>query len=379
MKKLGILILCLVLACSFVLAGCGQTATESPSGSASAPSSESQSAASESQSDSQSASESSSQVASGEYDPQTDPDTIKIEDLEKEFGALPEVPEGFTIGSVTNEPANEYWALVGQGIEARCKELGITLDQQFAIGTEDQSGQLAAMETLAGKGYDAYIVSPLTVDNLQGKVDELMADGKVVINPYLEVLQNADVFIGSLDSICAEMAAKHAIEVLGGEGEVALCLGAVASKLVQIRCGHFKEYIEANSNIKVTEEMAAEWEADTAMQMTMDMMTTNPNIKLIWCANDNMAMGVVEGLRAKNLLGEVKVMAMDGTSVGLQAVKNGEMEATYANNPFLIGQMSVDLALRKACGQDINRTVEMPITEITKDTVDAYMAETGVK
>jgi len=379
-KKICILVLCALMI--FALAGCGKTEAPATDSSAAAPAADTP-AAEEPAADAPAADapaaeepateEPASEESSEEYAPHTSTDVIKLEDLESEYGPLPDIPEGFTIGSITNEPSNEYWATVGQGITDRCAELGIELDQQFALDTEDQSGQLAAMEAVAAKDHDAYIVSPITVDNLQGVVDTLMADGKPVVNIYLEVLQNASTFVGSLDSDCAEMAAQHAIEVMDGEGQAAMALGAVASKLVQIRCGNFKDYIEANSDIEVVYEMPAEWVPEKAMQMTMDMMATNPDIELIWCANDNLAMGVIEGLRAVDKLDQVKVMAIDGTSVGLKAVKDGEMEATYANDPHHLGEVAVDMCVRFAAGQDIPRTIQTPITEVTIENVDEFL------
>jgi ribose transport system substrate-binding protein len=391
-KKLGIVILCLLLALTLFACSGGNDTADTPAADAPVADTAAEDAAADTPAADTAVAEASSAEQEApapaepdaadtsvgiatydDFDPQTTTDTVNVEDLDGVFGALPDIPEGFSIGSVTNEPSNEYWAQVGQGIEDRANELGITIDQQFALGTEDQSGQLAAMEALAGKDYDCYIVSPLTMDNLQGVVDDLMNQGKYVVNPYLEILQNCDVFVGSLDSICAQMAAEHAIEVMGGEGEAAMALGAVASQITQVRCGSFKEYLEANSNAKVVAEMPAEWVPETAMQMTMDLLTTNPDIKVIWCANDNLAMGVIEGVRAQGLLDQVKVMAMDGTSVGLQAVADGEMEATYFNDPYMIGQISVEIGVRLMTGQKINRVVVTPITQVTIDNVADFV------
>jgi ABC-type transport system substrate-binding protein len=86
-----------------------------------------------------------------EFDPQTETDKILYEDVEAEFGPLPEVPDGTTIGAIVSSQTNEYWVMFAEGIKDKCKELGIELDLQAAKSEDDQSGQLAQAETLVTK------------------------------------------------------------------------------------------------------------------------------------------------------------------------------------------------------------------------------------
>jgi ribose transport system substrate-binding protein len=120
-------------------------------------------------------------------------------------------------------------------------------------------------------------------------------------------------------------------------------------------------------------EMPSEWMADRAMQMTLDLLTTNPDLGLVWCANDGLAMGVIEGIRTAGKTGACLVLSMDGTSVGLQAVKDGELVGTYFNDPFNMAAIAVECAVRKAAGQDLPRIIETPVTLIDSSNVNQYI------
>jgi len=314
-------------------------------------------------------------TASGEWDPSDESNITLAGDVETKYGPLPEdaVTEGMTFGAVFPEASNEYWKTVAKGIEDFCSERGIKTDIQFALTTEDQSGQLAAAETLEKKDLDAYIFAPMTADLFTNLTNQLKENKKPVINAYFTPMENADVFVGAMDSQIAELAAQYTIDVLDGKGKVAMAMAAVSSRTNQIRCGLYKEYIEANSEIEVVAEMPAEWVPETAMQMTEDLLTTIPDVDLIWCANDNLALGVMEGLRSRDALGKTKVLSMDATTSAINAVAEGELFGTYSTDPYFTGRMCAEICLRKIAGQEIDRVIACPVELVDASNVDKYL------
>ncbi len=54
----------------------------------------------------------------------------------------------------------------------------------------------------------------------------------------------------------------------------------------------------------------------------------------VWCANDSMAMGSLEALRAKGLAGKVPVAGADAIPEMLEAIKKGEAVATASTDPL---------------------------------------------
>lgn len=375
MKSVLALLMCVLMAMAF-LAGCTAKTAE-PSADASATQETKQSVEQTQDAQEEKKPEETSGAGSQEWDPSEVTDVVQYTDLEKEYGPLPAdfKTEGMVVGAVFPEASNEYWTTVAKGIESKCAEYGMTADIQFALTTEDQAGQLSAAETLAKKDLDAYVFSPMTADLLTNLTEELKAKGKPVLNAYFTPMENADVFVGAIDNEIAKMAAQKTIDELGGKGKVATVMGAVASKVNQVRCGTYKDYIEANSDIEVVAELPAEWVPETAMQMTQDLLTVTPDVDLFWCANDNLALGVIEGIRSRDSLGKIKVLSMDATEAALKAIKAGEMFGSYSSDPFKVGELSVEAAVRMLAGQKVARVVAGPAELVDSSNIDQFLKE----
>ena len=63
-----------------------------------------------------------------------------------------------------------------------------------------------------------------------------------------------------------------------------------------------------------------------------------------------MGRGAVAALKEKGLNGKVLVTGSDGSNIGLEMVKNGDMLATVWNDPVLQGAVSMSIAYAAAIG-----------------------------
>lgn len=352
-----------------LLAGCGSTA-KNQTETGSADNKESSSAPEETAKND----DSDSIITGYTWMAENEEDSMYYKDYEEKLGEITKdmVPKDFSIGVVSMASSNDYWIDLNEGVKERCDELGIEVAIEYVEGPTDYEQTLVNAETLYNAGYDAYIFSPENETCLEEITRKIVGEGFPVINAYCCEINDATCFIGSLDSATAIKSAQLAIELLGGKGTVAVAEGDVAAKLAQTRTNYFIDYIEKNSDIKV-EEIPAQWDPTTARTMTTDLLTANPDVSYIWCNNDNLGLGVYEGLREANAIDKCKVVAMDGTNAGLSSVAAGEMYATYWNNPRLIGELSVDACVRAAIGQDLPRVVTTDVELVTKDNVNDYI------
>jgi len=67
-------------------------------------------------------------------------------------------------------------------------------------------------------------------------------------------------------------------------------------------------------------------------------MTSHPEVDVIFCGNDDMAMGVANAIDAVGRTGEIVLLGTDGHEVGLQLMKEGKMVATVRMNVDEIGK-----------------------------------------
>ena len=73
--------------------------------------------------------------------------------------------------------------------------------------------------------------------------------------------------------------------------------------------------------------------------------------------NDDMAIGAIEAMKAAGLKpGDVKVVSVDGTRGGFQAMVDGWIQADVECNP-LLGPQVMDLAVKLMNGEEIVKEV----------------------
>lgn len=127
----------------------------------------------------------------------------------------------------------------------------------------------------------------------------------------------------------------------------------------------------------------ANWMRAQAQTKTASMITQfGEQIELIVANNDDMALGAIDALKAAEIPREEwpAVFGIDGTDVGLNAVKNGEMSATVYNDGEGQATEMLDLAFALATDGDLEeisledgKYIRLPYTKVTADTVEQYL------
>jgi ribose transport system substrate-binding protein len=104
-------------------------------------------------------------------------------------------------------------------------------------------------------------------------------------------------------------------------------------------------------DVKLVAYDCGQWDRAKAFELMSSMLVANPDIDGVWAANDNMAMGALEALRAKGLAGKVKVVGVDGIKEMIEAIDKGEAAATFYPDPFWQGGMGLSIALAAKDGK----------------------------
>lgn len=179
-------------------------------------------------------------------------------------------------------------------------------------------------------------------------------------------------FIG-YDAIQAgKEAAKSLAESIGEKGKVVEIQGILGTNVAQDRSKGFNEGIKAFPNITVVAKQSADFDRGKALDVMTNVLQGNSDIDGVYAANDEMALGVVAALKARNLAGKVKVVGNDGIGDALKAVQDGTMYSTHAESPFVLGKRVVDLSLKVANGESVEKNTVLEGQLVTKDDVASF-------
>ena len=120
----------------------------------------------------------------------------------------------------------------------------------------------------------------------------------------------------------------------------------------------------ADSKLNVVASQTANFNRTEGMSVMENMLQADGDIKAVFAANDEMALGAVEAMSGagKNVL----VVGFDATDDAIAAVKAGRMAATVAQQPELIGSTAVENAVNLINGVSIPSSIPVEVTLITK-------------
>jgi len=174
--------------------------------------------------------------------------------------------------------------------------------------------------------------------------------------------------------------AKTLFDAIGGEGKVFAVLGMLGNNAQIGRWQGFQNAHEEYPGIDLVGWEVGDWQKAKAFNLTANALIADPDLDAVWCANDSMAMGALEALRAKGLGGKVPVAGADAIPEMLEAIKNGEAVATASTDPLWQAGGGLAIALAAKMGKidvaalpENKREWEAPSVMVNSDNIDWFM------
>jgi ribose transport system substrate-binding protein len=289
---------------------------------------------------------------------------ISYNDVYATLGPIPKPSKELKLGYAAKAFENEFWRSVKEGAEAQSGEfkkqgMAIAVEVKAAQGEADEQGQLAIMNDMVNKKFDAIIASPISDGNLIPAIEKAQKAGIPLVNSIGGFVKEIPVYVGPRHFTSGQLAAEWVAQKIGkGAAEVAVVVGMPTESAARSRTAGFKAWFEKNAPaIKVVDTQNADWDRLKAKEVVDVWMKKYPELKAIYCNNDTMAMGAVEAVKAAGKLGQVLVVGNDGTSEAYASIKKNELSATVDIFPNFGGRISVDIALRLIGKQSVPKVI----------------------
>ncbi len=296
--------------------------------------------------------------------------------------------QGVFMGTAIRSLENPYHAVWARGGQAFADSVGgVHVIQTCEGSSEKQLNDIKALVAKAGK--DAvFCIDPNESPNIIPIAKALEAAGVYYVSWWNkpENVKAWDyphwVAHVAFDGISAgEFAANVLFKKMGGKGKVVAIKGMLANSIAIDRYKGLENILAKNPGIKLVASDTAEWDRTKAFEKMKSFLVANPDVGGVWAANDNMALGALEALRAAGLAGKVLVTGCDGISEMLDAIAAGEAAATVLNDSFWQGGMGLALALAAKTGKiDLKKTPKEKrqyfarAVEVSQDNVKEVIA-----
>lgn len=267
--------------------------------------------------------------------------------------------------------ANPFWAAVTKGALDKGAELGIDVAAVAPAGGEtDVAGQIAMVEDQIAKGVAGIAIAPADTAALVPVLEQARKRGVHVV--FID--KRADMpgtYIGTNNVPAARIGAQHICDSVEAGSEVAVLQGIVTSTTGQHRAQGGREGL-LDCGLKLVAEQPADWDAGKAQTATENILTANPGLRAIFASNDNMALGAIEALRTAKMLDQVMIVGFDGNPNAAESILKGELAASVAQRPAVMGAMGVEAVLKLVAGEELPDEIDTGAELVTKENAESY-------
>ncbi|SCW43630.1 inositol transport system substrate-binding protein [Paenibacillus tianmuensis] len=279
-----------------------------------------------------------------------------------------------TLGFQVYGLQGEYATNLTDAMKAKAAALGVKL--VVMDGKYDVSTAISQLRSLESQKVDAIILNPIDETALNDTVNQIVSGGIPVlgVNAFLTA-EKLVTYVGSPDVKAGEMEAQQIMDAIGGKGSVVILEGPIGQTGQVGRKEGIYNVLKKNPDVKVIAEKTANWSRAEAMTIMENWIQTHgKDMKAVIAQNDEMAIGALNALEARGMK-DVPVVGVDGVKDALQAVKDGKMLATVFQNAKAQGETVIDMAIKAAKGEQIEKKYEIPFELVTKGNVDQYLAK----
>ena len=286
-----------------------------------------------------------------------------------------------TVALVMKALSNPFFLKMKTGAREYAQEESFPLEI-FGVEREtDVDRQIGIFENLISRGYGAIVIAPADSKRLVPICKKALDNNIVVINidnPFhresMDKLGIDIPFVGSDNRRGAQMIGKYVKEQLNGSGQVIVIEGIRGVENADLRKKGFIEAVTENSKIKVVGSESANWHTDEALSLAIRLLHKHRSIDAIFCANDKMALGVLQAMDIMDLTGKILLAGYDNIESVRDEMRDDRIQATVEQHPELMGAYGVELAWMALNGQKIPSYKQTPLDLVTHEAFNKKVA-----
>ena len=268
----------------------------------------------------------------------------------------PAESSAYKIALIQQHQTNAFQIAVTEGAQAKAAELGVELT--ILSADQDAATQISQIEQCVSEGYDAILFEPVDPDGLRDAAKAAADAGVVVINVVSVCTDWESAGISAISCgnnvKAGENEMQHVADLLGGKGNVAFLTGPSAVTDALDRLEGYRNILAKYPDIKeVIAPADCEWDTAKA-QATVESWLSAYDLDAIVCENDGMAVGAGNAAGANS---GIIITGVDGTPDGYEAIKDGRMTGTVAQDGGIMAAGGLEAAVTLLDGGTLENNV----------------------
>ncbi|AYE33596.1 ribose ABC transporter substrate-binding protein RbsB [Clostridium septicum] len=270
------------------------------------------------------------------------------------------------IGMVLSTLNNPFFVSMKDGAEKRAEELGyklIVLDSQ-----NDPAKERANVEDLIESGVITLLINPTDSDAVSTSI-KVANEKKVPVITLDRQANEGEVtsHIASDNVKGGNMAAEFALEKLKDKEHIKAIeiQGVPGASATRDRGKGFNDIVNSNSNIEIVSSQSADFDRQKGLQVMENIIQAIPEFDVVFAHNDEMALGAAKAIKTANK--KVILIGFDGNADAEDAILKGDMTATVAQQPDVIGALGVDISKKIDSGEKVDKEIPASLKILIKE------------
>lgn len=264
--------------------------------------------------------------------------------------------------------SSPYWKFVESGAKQAFKDLDV---DGKVLGPASESQiveQINMMDDALSKNPDALVSAP-TQPPTAIPVFEKYNKKEI---PVLLVDTDADwsdktTFIGTDNLTAGKIGGEFLASLLAPGDKIAIIGGALGNSATDERVKGAEEALK-NAGFEIVANQPADSDRSKATNVMENILQNHPDVKGVFAANDDMALGASRAIDAKGL--DIKVIGTDGTIEAVESIIAGSLAGSVAQNPYEMGYQSVVNALKAINGEEVDQRIDSGAEIISSENAE---------
>jgi ribose transport system substrate-binding protein len=273
-------------------------------------------------------------------------------------------------------PATEfnYYMAIGEGIKALAADLGVETFMLAPQSGSDIATQMKMLQDVTTQDVDGIILSTHDEQAAAPLVKQAVDKGiaVVIVNSDIAAFPspvNGVVGYGQRNGTFA--LGEYAAKMVDFKANVGVLEGLPGYHSTE-RIGGFLDAFKQYPDMKIIASLPTEWNVETGNKAMMDLLQAHPEVNLVVCANDYIAMGAAKAAEALGRT-DVLIFGNDGDTAGLEDIYNGKWTATVNTTPFIMGKVALQVLMDVLNGTYPGGWTETPTVNTDKANVVEFL------
>jgi len=233
-----------------------------------------------------------------------------------------------------------FWRQVEIGAQQAARELNLRVYYRGPLREGGVETQLQVIERLLGHGCRALVIAP-SDESIAARVRQLQAGGIPTLYIDRSLSEPAPLGLVATDNFAAGyLAGQHMVELLQGEGQVALLRLRQGLHSTSERERGFRQGAE-DGGLQV---LIDRYVGDDSQRVVEALGEQLEQLDGLFTPNSTSSRAALAAMRRLHKAGQRVHIGFDGDEVLLEALRLGDMQALLVQQPRMIGYQAVLLA-----------------------------------